>query len=645
MTSSIYILAAELDAANNLAAQLRNYGYKAKSFVNASVMMNVSANNAPTLFLVEEQCYGEEHDFNAIAPVLFLGESDSLASRLMASNKRARGFIAKPINLSVLINRIYQIEHKQNSKIARVAYIGDHFEHSNEWQLDEFGMILENANCGDELLEHLQQGGFDALMLDGDMTSHNPIDMARVLRQHDDLLALPMMVLTEGSKRPFDEPAAELGIDAVIGLPIRGQDLAAMTRSRVKRSTTLEREFFYLSKRDAISGLFNEHYLAESLNHLLLLEKELGNLGALVYLKIDSANKQTPVIMGNLLRKAVRPPDFAVRMDNGDFVILSYSNDEREFENTLTRLKQGLAKHEGMSYSYGISLLNAQLNGASHAINKAQNAVSTPVVSLSSENETVIEAAAPQNDWEERWGEKIRHAIARNRFRLVYQPIANLNGVPASFYEVYLRMIDEQGNDILPQEFLAGAQDASLASEIDYWVIDHSAHILKERASKVDDKPVLFIKLFPASLDNPDTAKRIRGVIDRNNISGEQFVFQIPQFAANTRTNEIKKLIDTLKPTGCKFLIEHFGRQPEHDDIIDKLATDYVKLDGALTQDIMLDPDKQSRVTEIAALAKDKNVSSVASLVQDASAMAVLWNCGVDYIQGYFMQEPADVFA
>ena len=53
--------------------------------------------------------------------------------------------------------------------------------------------------------------------------------------------------------------------------------------------------------------------------------------------------------------------------------------------------------------------------------------------------------------------------------------------------------------------------------------------------------------------------------------------------------------------------------------------------------------DKQQRVKELVELARGKAATTIAERVEDANTMAVLWQLGVEYIQGYFVNAPEAV--
>jgi EAL domain-containing protein (putative c-di-GMP-specific phosphodiesterase class I) len=48
----------------------------------------------------------------------------------------------------------------------------------------------------------------------------------------------------------------------------------------------------------------------------------------------------------------------------------------------------------------------------------------------------------------------------------------------------------------------------------------------------------------------------------------------------------------------------------------------------------------QRRMAQLMEIAKQKKIKTIVSHVEDANVMARLWQMGVNYIQGYHVQEP-----
>jgi EAL domain-containing protein (putative c-di-GMP-specific phosphodiesterase class I) len=68
-----------------------------------------------------------------------------------------------------------------------------------------------------------------------------------------------------------------------------------------------------------------------------------------------------------------------------------------------------------------------------------------------------------------------------------------------------------------------------------------------------------------------------------------------------------------------------------------------VKIHGALMQGLSADQDKQARVKSVVELARKCKAVTIGERVQDANTMAVLWQLGVEFIQGYFVNAPEEV--
>ncbi|MGA2366740.1 MAG: EAL domain-containing protein, partial [Steroidobacteraceae bacterium] len=94
---------------------------------------------------------------------------------------------------------------------------------------------------------------------------------------------------------------------------------------------------------------------------------------------------------------------------------------------------------------------------------------------------------------------------------------------------------------------------------------------------------------------------------------------------------------------GVKFALEHFGIGSNSLSLMARLPIDFVKIDGSLMQGLSGSPALQRQVRGIAEAAAARNIQTVAEHVEDANTMAVVWQLGVQYIQGYFVHAPEDV--
>ena len=205
-------------------------------------------------------------------------------------------------------------------------------------------------------------------------------------------------------------------------------------------------------------------------------------------------------------------------------------------------------------------------------------------------------------------------------------------------------MLDEEGQDVLPQEFLPSVMRLGLAGRLDRWVTARAINVLVELDS-LEHQPTLFIKLFPDTVADPSFPGWLADRLRENHVGGDRLVFQVTQRAAASRLTETVDLARSLQDFGCGLAMEHYGDTPDHGELIGRIPLKFVKLSATLTQDLAESAANQKAIQAIAGQARAANARTIAALVQDASNLSTLWACGVEYIQGYFMQEPSDVFA
>src|SRR6185503_124132 len=119
--------------------------------------------------------------------------------------------------------------------------------------------------------------------------------------------------------------------------------------------------------------------------------------------------------------------------------------------------------------------------------------------------------------------------------------------------------------------------------------------------------------------------------------------FQVNEAIASTYAPQVKALAGALRQRGFRFAIDGFGSGRDSQGLLDSVPLDFVKIDGALVQSLAADQGLQSRTRTLVDAATKRLIQTIAERVEDANTMAVLWQLGVQYIQGYFINQPEEV--
>ncbi|MGC1456831.1 MAG: EAL domain-containing protein [Steroidobacteraceae bacterium] len=276
---------------------------------------------------------------------------------------------------------------------------------------------------------------------------------------------------------------------------------------------------------------------------------------------------------------------------------------------------------------------DAAIADALDACSKAQSRGGNQIaLSDKADNDTRVKA------YDQVWVKHIKAALMENRFRLVQQPIASLQGGDQAMFDVLLRMLDTNGKEVLPGEFMPAAERNDLLKNIDRWVVGASLSFAAQR------KPTcLFVRLSHDTLKDASFLGWIDNQVRATRSDPSRLCFQAHEEIVATHLERVQKLSTELRGRGFKFAIERFGSGRDPQGLIQSTALDFVKIDGALVQGLTSNQELQQRVRTLVDLAKARNIETIAERVEDANTMAVLWQLGVQYIQGYLVHAPEEI--
>jgi EAL domain-containing protein (putative c-di-GMP-specific phosphodiesterase class I) len=127
---------------------------------------------------------------------------------------------------------------------------------------------------------------------------------------------------------------------------------------------------------------------------------------------------------------------------------------------------------------------------------------------------------------------------------------------------------------------------------------------------------------------------------EKHNFDSSRLVAQIPEKDAARHIKQTRTLVGALRKLGVAFALEHYGIDQRKFQILDLLKPDYIKIDGALMHSLMTDEEMQNGVRRIVDGARERQIKTVAERVENANAMAVLFQLGIDFMQGHYVHEP-----
>lgn len=408
-------------------------------------------------------------------------------------------------------------------------------------------------------------------------------------------------------------------------------------------------------KRDPTTLFYHRSQFLERLVKRLKRKPKTG-LHVLAYVKLDDFatirdkvgiidSEELLAQFSEILRKRMHPRDVAGRFEGTSLMVLLERGNAQDGQvwgqqlvNHVNKTTFEVAdKSAQMTCTVGVCAVSdvfsslEELLAATVLAHRSgkESGGNTSALSESADEDT------KQREFDAIWVKHLKAALMENRFRLAQLPIAGLRSDSIEMYDLLVRMIDEQGQSVLPSEFLPAAERNNMMKNVDRWMIKAAIDFCEE-----NEADRVFVRLSRQSVIDPSTAAWMEQEFDGRKFDCSRLVTQIPEKDAAKHIKQTKALVDKLKQIGVGFALEHYGIDQERFQILDMLRPDYIKIDGELMHSLMTDTEMQSSVEKIVKAARERDIKTVAERVENANAMAVLFQLGLDFMQGHYVHEP-----
>jgi diguanylate cyclase (GGDEF)-like protein len=416
------------------------------------------------------------------------------------------------------------------------------------------------------------------------------------------------------------------------------------------------------SNYDAMSGLYTRPAFEQRVRAVVANAKKNAQWSAL-YIDTDQLHVINDnfgmhvgdtVIrqLGELIRRRLAPGAFAARISGDRFAALLPTglDDAGQFAESLREGAEKLGGVQGeqrmqVSVSIGVAPLDTAASELMHSLAAAETACKAAkdrgrnrVETYQTNDPSVVRRFADVNI-----AARLRTALSEDRLRLEAQliaPFANGEGI-RPYYELLLRMIDEDGQTLGPDRFLSAANRFQLMPTIDRWVIEKALELLAPYAPLLASRPVGFaINLSGQSLNDDAFGDFLFERLEHCGLDPSIFCFELTENATIANVGRAENLMRRLRRLGCSVALDDFGTGLSSLSYLRQLPVTALKIDGSFVRDILRDARSESMVQAIAQLARGMSIATVAEYVETEELRHRVAALGVDYGQGFAFGRP-----
>ncbi|KAF0191527.1 MAG: PAS/PAC sensor-containing diguanylate cyclase/phosphodiesterase [Gammaproteobacteria bacterium] len=427
----------------------------------------------------------------------------------------------------------------------------------------------------------------------------------------------------------------------------------------------MARQMSHQAAHDALTGLVNRREFERRLGQLLKSAKERDVQHALCYVDLDQfkvvndtcghmAGDELLRQLATVLKGKVRERDTLARLGGDEFGILlgecSIQRAKEIAEEICRAVNEFRYVWKDQICEIGASIgmvpitrdsdSLAQLLGAADAACYAAKDRGRNRVHVYQENDAEVQ----RRHGEMLWVPRIVLALSEGRFRLFAQSILPVNGDTdeGDHYEVLVRMVDEQGKLVQPDDFLPAAERYDLMPAIDRWII-RAFFAMYEATygnSAISRHDTVALNLSGASLNDDKFLDFLFDLISHHSVPPHVLCFEITETVTISNLTKATAFMKELRAKGCRFALDDFGSGLSSFEYLKNLPVDYLKIDGCFVKEMVKDSIDYAMVASINQIGHVMGIQTIAESVEKKMTLDKLAEIGVDFAQGYHIDRP-----
>lgn len=443
----------------------------------------------------------------------------------------------------------------------------------------------------------------------------------------------------------------------------REAELVAI-RAQLERHTDALSEFARLVARqarsDALTGLPNRFAMEERLDQLL---HDGPNDVCVLYIDVDrfklvndtvghAAGDEVLRGVAQTLKRQLRGDDMLARIGGDEFAVVLAEVEEEEAIRVAERLSTCVrgrsfvadGRSFGLTLSIGVARASANLPTVARLLAASDTACYVAKdagggriqlydlgdLNVSHAHETLS------------WAERIQLALDADMFSLYLQAIVSDEGI--SGYEALIRLVDERGVARTPASFLPAARRLGYMGRIDDWVCQRTIEYAIRLANAGSSRYVS-MNFGVRTLTDPAFQRRFLDILDRTPEACRTLAVEITETEEVEDIEALSSFVDVLRSRGVRLFLDDFGSGYNSFDVLKRLRVDGIKIDWAVTHDLLDDPIDEALVKAAVSIADSLGLELVAEGVERDAELDRLRALGVKLYQGHYFHKPEDAEA
>ncbi len=234
----------------------------------------------------------------------------------------------------------------------------------------------------------------------------------------------------------------------------------------------------------------------------------------------------------------------------------------------------------------------------------------------------------------------MKNALLENKFEVYYQPIYSVKDQRFTMAEALIRLKDDSGVFISPDEFIPLAEKNGLILDIGEYVFREvcrfttTANLAKYGLQSVD------VNLSAVQCMQRQLHSKLTEIMDEFGVDYHFISLEITETAAVMSSETLRLNMNELIEKGINFSLDDYGTGFSNMATIIEYPFHTIKIDKSLVWSAMEKQKSLSALKHSINMVKDMNMELVAEGVETLEQTNMLKDMGCDYFQGYYYSKP-----
>ena len=233
----------------------------------------------------------------------------------------------------------------------------------------------------------------------------------------------------------------------------------------------------------------------------------------------------------------------------------------------------------------------------------------------------------------------LRRALDRDEFRLVYQPVLDLQTRRTVAVEALLRWDHPEKGEIAPARFIPAAERSGLIIPLGRWVLEQATAQAAtfQQLPGANDELTVAVNLSPRQLQDPHLVGDVERALDEAGIAPETLVLELTETLLTTDMEATVPVLNELKRLGVLLAIDDVGAGYSSLSYLRRFPIDVLKLD----RELVSGDEHDAKLTRaLLGLGRELDLATIAEGIERPEQLAELKRLGCDLGQGFLFAKP-----